>query len=365
MGDAQLRTVDRRAGARLVGCIGFESLADPRDILVPMIRLPLALFLLMAITHLANAAGRPNILVILLDDLGYSDLGCYGGEIDTPNIDRLAERGVRFESFYNSARCCPSRASLMTGLYPPQTGIASFTTREPHPTRGPAYIGRLNDRCVTLGETLGAAGYSSYYVGKWQSVENSHLKELLNRVFTDSEIREQFKDAPGGKLWHHNYLGGLLEHTLSVTDIADRVGQMYPDIKRDLIIAAGLLHDIGKISSYTYKTLIDFTDDGRLVGHIVIGAQMVKDKIREIKDFPKDLEMELTHLILSHQGKLEHASPVVPMTLEGLILYYADEIDSNANAYQRITKREKEPGRKWSSYVSLINRYLYFGGEEE
>jgi len=196
-------------------------------------------------------------------------------------------------------------------------------------------------------------------------VENSYLKELLNLVFTDSEIREQFKDAPGGKLWHHNYLGGLLEHTLSVTDIADRVGQMYPNIKRDLIIAAGLLHDIGKISSYTYKTLIDFTDAGRLVGHIVIGAQMVKDKIREIKDFPKDLEMELTHLILSHQGKLEHASPVVPMTLEGLILYYADEIDSNANAYQRITKREKEPGRKWSSYVSLINRFLYFGSEEE
>lgn len=196
-------------------------------------------------------------------------------------------------------------------------------------------------------------------------VENPHLKELLNLVFTDSEIRQQFKDAPGGKLWHHNYLGGLLEHTLSVTDIADRVGQMYPDVKRDLIVAAGLLHDIGKISSYTYKTLIDFTDDGRLVGHIVIGAQMVKDKIRMIKDFPKDLEMELTHLILSHQGKLEHASPVVPMTLEGMILYYADEIDSNANAYQRITKREKEPGRKWSSYVSLINRYLYFGSEEK
>jgi len=197
------------------------------------------------------------------------------------------------------------------------------------------------------------------------SIENPYLKELLNLVFTDSEIREQFKDAPGGKLWHHNYLGGLLEHTLSVTGIADRVGQMYEDIKRDLIIAAGLLHDIGKISSYTYKTLIDFTDDGRLVGHIVIGAQMVKDKIRMIKDFPKDLEMELTHLILSHQGKLEQASPVVPMTLEGMILYYADEIDSNANAYQRIIKREKEPGRKWSSYVSLINRYLYFGSEEE
>ncbi len=113
------------------------------------------------------AADRPNIIFILLDDLGYSDLGCYGGEIETPNIDSLAESGVRFESFYNSARCCPSRASLMTGLYPPQTGIASFTTRTPRPDRGPAYLGRLNDRCVTLGETLGASGYGTYYVGKW------------------------------------------------------------------------------------------------------------------------------------------------------------------------------------------------------
>ena len=132
-----------------------------------MIRLVSSLWLLTGALTLMAASDRPNIIVILLDDLGYSDLGCYGGEIDTPNIDALAEGGVRFESFYNSARCCPSRASLMTGLYPPQTGVASFTTREPHPTRGPAYLGRLNDRCVTLGEVLGKAGYSCYYVGKW------------------------------------------------------------------------------------------------------------------------------------------------------------------------------------------------------
>ncbi len=127
----------------------------------------LLIVLLTAALGCVFAADRPNILVILLDDLGYSDLGCYGGEINTPNIDAMGEAGVRFESFYNSARCCPSRASLMTGLYPSQTGIASFTTRDPHPTRGPAYLGRLNDRCVTLGETLGQAGYSCYYVGKW------------------------------------------------------------------------------------------------------------------------------------------------------------------------------------------------------
>lgn len=131
-----------------------------------MLRLIL-LVLLAAIAVAPSHAERPNILVILLDDLGYSDLGCYGGEIDTPHIDALAANGVKFESFYNSARCCPSRASLMTGLYPPQAGIASFTTQQPNKKKGPAYLGRLNDQCVTLGEVLGAAGYGCYYVGKW------------------------------------------------------------------------------------------------------------------------------------------------------------------------------------------------------
>ena len=110
---------------------------------------------------------RPNILLILIDDLGYSDLGCYGGEIETPNIDALGKTGVRFTQFYNSARCCPSRASLMTGLYPSQAGIGDFTTANPNPTRGPGYLGRLNDRCATLAEVLKPAGYGCYYVGKW------------------------------------------------------------------------------------------------------------------------------------------------------------------------------------------------------
>ncbi len=110
---------------------------------------------------------RPNILVILCDDLGFSDLGCYGSEIPTPHIDRLAAGGVRMAHFYNSARCCPSRASLMTGLHPHQAGIGSFATENADRRRGPAYLGHLNDRCVTLAEVLKAAGYQTWMVGKW------------------------------------------------------------------------------------------------------------------------------------------------------------------------------------------------------
>ncbi|MCA9262654.1 MAG: arylsulfatase [Planctomycetales bacterium] len=128
-----------------------------------------AIVLTLLAGHIALAANdeRPNILVILADDLGYSDLGCYGGELNTPHIDALAAQGVRFTQLYNSARCCPSRASLMTGLYPSQAGIGDFTTDRPSPDRGPGYLGRLNNQCVTLAEVLKPAGYSCYYVGKW------------------------------------------------------------------------------------------------------------------------------------------------------------------------------------------------------
>ncbi|MFN3150253.1 arylsulfatase [Bremerella sp.] len=126
-----------------------------------------SLILALGVTFHASAADRPNILLILADDLGYSDLGCYGGEIQTPNIDRLASGGVRFTQFYTSARCCPTRASLMTGVYPSQAGIGDFTTNQPSKTQGPGYLGRLNENCVTLAEALKPAGYGCYYVGKW------------------------------------------------------------------------------------------------------------------------------------------------------------------------------------------------------
>ncbi|MBN2552708.1 MAG: arylsulfatase [Spirochaetales bacterium] len=116
---------------------------------------------------MSRFSDRPNILFILFDDLGYSDLGCYGGELQTPGIDELALRGVRFEGMYNSARCCPSRASLMTGLYPPQAGIADFISRDPHPRLGQAHLGRLREDCVTLAEVLKPADYNCYYAGKW------------------------------------------------------------------------------------------------------------------------------------------------------------------------------------------------------
>ncbi len=143
----------------------------------PMLRVPLPLALLAALFATQSASvfsedatanpKQPNIILILADDLGYSDLGCYGGEIDTPHIDALAAGGAKFTQVYNSARCCPSRASLMTGLYPTQAGIGDFTTDKPDLNRGKGYLGRLREDCVTMAEVLQPAGYGCYYVGKW------------------------------------------------------------------------------------------------------------------------------------------------------------------------------------------------------
>jgi len=131
-----------------------------------------AIVFLVGVANLHAAASRPNIIVILSDDVGYSDIGCYGGEIQTPNLDSLAKNGLRFTQFYNTARCCPTRAALLTGLYPHQAGIGHMVSDGGHE----GYRGELNRRCVTIGEVLRPAGYSTYMAGKWHVTRNAHIK---------------------------------------------------------------------------------------------------------------------------------------------------------------------------------------------
>ncbi len=197
------------------------------------------------------------------------------------------------------------------------------------------------------------------------SFKNPHLKALMEKILADEKIVEKLKVAPGGKLWHHSYIGGLLEHTLKIAEICQKTGQMYELADKDLLVIGALLHDIGKITSYQISTFIDFTDEGRLLGHIAEGDRIVSEKIKEIPDFPEELAFKIRHLILSHQGELEMGSPVVPQTLEAIILHYADEMDAKAGAFSYIIKRDKEPNKKWSDWVPLIKRYIYLGEEEK
>ncbi len=197
------------------------------------------------------------------------------------------------------------------------------------------------------------------------TVTNTFLSELLHRIFDEASFWDAFRNAPGGKLWHHNRIGGLMEHTIGVTEICLKASEQYPLISKDLLISGALLHDIGKVDSYqTSAGFIEYTDEGRLIGHIVLGYNRVENEINGIQDFPPELKKKLLHMILSHQGELEQGSPVVPMMIEAIVLYYADEMDSKADALTRIIKGEMKPDKKWSNYVNLLNRFIYFGEQE-
>ena len=154
----------------------------------------LALVLSLVAAYAAPASRPPNVLLILADDLGYSDLGCYGGEIPTPNLDRLAKSGARFEKAYTSARCCPTRASLLTGLHPHEAGVGDFVSAKPAPKQGPAYTGHLLDDNITLPELLGQSGYSTWMVGKWHLGTPGPLQRGFQQYFGYKNFQAHSED---------------------------------------------------------------------------------------------------------------------------------------------------------------------------
>ncbi|HDO19302.1 MAG TPA: HD domain-containing protein [Thermoplasmatales archaeon] len=175
-------------------------------------------------------------------------------------------------------------------------------------------------------------------------IKNIPLKTLLTRFFDDMDFVERFSSIPSSVNHHHNYIGGNLEHTLNVVKICKAISDITPDINRDLLITGAILHDIGKTEEYRCTSFIDKTDEGRLAGHIVLGDRMVKSKIEELRregvDFPRYLENQVSHMILSHHGKLEWGSPEIPKLIEAIVLHHADLMDSQIKYH--IQKREEE-----------------------
>ncbi|MDD4804599.1 MAG: HD domain-containing protein [Candidatus Pacebacteria bacterium] len=164
------------------------------------------------------------------------------------------------------------------------------------------------------------------------NVDNSHLRKLLNNFWTDDKFRTAFAKAPAARGNHHAYIGGLLEHTTNMLNLVPALCANYP-VDKDLLCAGTLLHDIGKIKEYQCITSIDTTDEGRLLGHIVIGIQMIEEKILEIDDFPKELRLKLLHMITSHHGHYEWQSPKKPKFLEACLLHHIDLVDARVCGY--------------------------------
>ncbi len=194
-----------------------------------------------------------------------------------------------------------------------------------------------------------------------EQVQDQHLKKLLNLILEDEKIAKLFKNAPAAKSMHHAYLGGLLEHTLSVARLIRLASEHYQNINQDLLLAGGILHDIGKIYELTYDRAFNYSDEGKLLGHIVIGVELIEEKIKNIPDFPTELAMLLKHMILSHHGQYEFGSPKRPKIVEAIILYYLEDMDSKVSSVQSLIKKEKETGSKWTSYHRLYDRFIYKG----
>lgn len=198
-----------------------------------------------------------------------------------------------------------------------------------------------------------------------ESVDEPHLRALLDAIFGDDEFLDRFCKAPGAKGLHHAFVGGLLEHTLGVCHVLGAVVEAHPELNRDLLITGALLHDLGKTEELATGMSIDYTDKGRLVGHIVMTDRTVTRAMEDIEGFPEDLANRLTHLLLSHHGQKEYGAPVQPMTAEACALHYADNLDAHVEYFGRVIADGKASGNHWSDFQRLFDRYLYIGNERD
>jgi 3'-5' exoribonuclease len=199
-----------------------------------------------------------------------------------------------------------------------------------------------------------------------RSVHNPFIKRLLQRFFKKGELWDAFKTAPAAKGIHHAYVGGLLEHCLSMARVADFLSSHYPGVDRSLLLAGVLLHDIGKVKELQAEVgLIDYTSEGRLKGHLVIGSELVAAEAHALRDFPEELLTQLQHLILSHHGRQEFGSPTVPMTVEAFLLSQIDEMDSKMNLMEQLRRKMTGKEFMWSDYQRPLERFLYLSALEE
>nr|WP_279342559.1 HD domain-containing protein [Geotalea sp. SG265] len=191
------------------------------------------------------------------------------------------------------------------------------------------------------------------------SIADGNLKRLLEAFFRDDELFSLYRVAPAAKGMHHVFLGGLLEHSLAVAKLVDVVVPLYGGLNRDLLIAGALLHDVGKVREMTYMRAFDYTDEGKLIGHITIGVEMLQEKIAVIAGFPPEKAMLLKHMLLSHHGQYEFGSPKRPKTIEATILNYLDDLDSKINGIRTHIRKEAASDSRWTAYHRLYDRYFY------
>ena len=208
-------------------------------------------------------------------------------------------------------------------------------------------------------------GMYTELLGLIASVKHPYLRKLLESFFVeDKDFEKRFKFHSAAKSVHHGFVGGLLEHTLSVTKNCDYFAATYPILNRDLIVSAAIFHDIGKPKELSSFPENDYTDEGQLLGHIVIGVEMIGDAVRNIPDFPEKLANELKHCIVAHHGELEYGSPKKPALAEALALSFADNIDAKMETIREIFASVPENNLEWQGYNRLLESNIRRSGRE-
>ncbi len=202
-----------------------------------------------------------------------------------------------------------------------------------------------------------------------RSIKDAHLRALADCFLIDDALFQKFTKAPAGMRNHHAYHGGLLEHVVTMLTAADRIVDLYPAVDRDLLLLGIFLHDIGKVDELTYDRAFGYSDEGQLIGHLVMGVGILRDKIARAVEllgepFPDELRLRLEHMIVSHHGSPEHGSPKLPMTLEAIALHYLDNLDAKLHLFAREMLDGASQESSWTTYNPSLNRRIFKGAPE-
>ncbi len=283
--------------------------------------------------------GRPYMTIKLMD--------C-SGEVEGRIWDRVDELSARFDK---------DDFVQVTGKASVYMGKMQLVLQE---------LERIEESSVALADFLPVSGRPVVeMVAELTSVvdglADSALKSLMQAFLADEDFMAGYTRAPAAKAMHHAYLGGLLEHSLAVAVLADDISRRYADINRDLLVVGALLHDVGKVTELRYQRSFEYTDAGKLLGHIVIGVELVEEKLRSLPSFPLELAVHLKHLLLSHHGQYEYGSPKRPKTMEAVILNFLDDLDSKINGVRTHIEREPDSESSWTQYHRLYDRYFFKG----
>jgi len=193
--------------------------------------------------------------------------------------------------------------------------------------------------------------------GYIKTISNAYVKKLLDNIFSRADVAADFKSSSAAKILHHAYIGGLIEHTLSVVQICDFVSGLYKHANRDVIVACAMLHDIGKIRELSPFPENDYTDEGQLIGHLIIGYELISDEAKKIDGFPDNLLLMIKHCILAHHGEYEYGSPKIPQIIEAYILYFCDNMDAKIKAFEEALTSDKTKS-SWLGYNKMLGRNI-------